>query len=119
MKPILFITALFFSISAYGDDFDTYTRNAGYALIAIDWAQTIQISRDDNFIETNQGLGEYPTVAEVNRFFIVRTLYHFAINKYKPFDLHKMWNVWVIMDGGSAVINNHMIGVRFGFNLKF
>lgn len=114
MKSVLLILLLI-PITVNAASFDTVSRNIGYGLILIDWSQTHEIKSHDDLLETNARLGQEPTAKEINIYFTARLFVHWFYNTYKPFDLHKIWNVWVIIDGGSAVVKNYQLGLKINF----
>ena len=80
---------------------------------AVDWLQTKEIARNDDYYERNPILGENPSQTEVNLFFLAGSILetgavHFTKSEYRPY-------VQTIFIGVNSafVIHNYSIGVRF------
>lgn len=110
MKLLLIFLLLFPSIAkAEWTDADTVREAVYLSVLAIDWGQTLQISKHQakgctytvasgsgfgtkwsgdcdysEMEEVNPLLGKHPSNAEINRFFIAGALLHYAIAKTLP-----------------------------------
>jgi len=109
------ITAiLFLIVLVAGCAHDKWTRNDTYrhialtTVMAIDWLQTKEIARNDDYEETNPILGEDPSQMQVDAYFLGAWAATTAT-----------WRKWfqfgVIGVETGYVIHNHAIGIRISF----
>lgn len=78
--------------------------------------QTRYIARHpDKFFETNNFLGEHPSIEEVNRFFLITAITHFAISYALPRKYREAWQYITIGVRFNTVQKNKAIGIQFEF----
>jgi hypothetical protein len=95
---------------------DTYRQTALTGLMAVDYAQTMKISREpDKYWERNPLLGKHPDEAEVTAYFIgayaIKTGVAMAL---KP-EYRKWWQYTMIGASAGCVGWNLHIGLGVGF----
>lgn len=97
-------------------DNDTKVEAAYLVLHAIDWSQTRYIAAHPQELhETNQILGEHPSDAEVNRYFILAGLLHAGIAYALPVNARRGWQSITIVVEAGQIARNYNIGIRFEF----
>ena len=86
MKTLILIILLLIPASAYAGPTigEIGLELAYFAGNALDYGQTKAIAKDPRYYEKNPILGKYPSIAEVNRFFIINTVAHTAISVLLP-----------------------------------
>lgn len=98
--------------------FDKWTREdkifqgIQLGMHGIDWLQTREIARNDDFYETNPHLGKYPTVGEVDRYMLVSAGLGVLITHILPQGHRKYWQMFWIGASTSSVVHNYHIGIR-------
>ena len=81
----------------------------------VDWGQTRYIaSHPHEFREANPLIGDHPSMAEVNRHFILSSALMFGLAHYLPQHRLTVLRVWVAI-GVGANLHNAAIGVRIAF----
>ena len=119
MKPTIIILALLFAGCAYTPDPWTkdqmLLQGVTSSLNIIDWGQTLDIVDNHEYYETNPILGEYPTRAEVNRYFAYSLGLQLLITHLLPSRYRNYWLGCNIMVSGYYVQNNYRIGLRVNF----
>ena len=119
MKYLIILSLLI--QSAHADDWtqqDTYRESAYLAIHTIDWLQTRTIAKEnwpDGRFERNHILGKHPSVQTLDIHYAVTSIGHYYIATLLPTEWRKAWQYIAIGDAGSAVINNHSLGVRIKF----
>ena len=117
MKP-LYAMLLCFSV-AHADDWttqDTIRQVALQTVIAADWMQTRQIAKHpDSWYETNAMLGDHPSVAQVNQYFIASSLVAYGIARALPGKWRAPYQYIYIGYEGNFVANNLRLGIRVKF----
>ncbi len=78
----------------------------------IDWLQTREIARNDDYYEANPQIGKYPTQWEVDRYFLVSAGLGVLITHLLPQEHRKYWLSFRIGVSSSMVIHNYNIGIR-------
>ena len=108
-----------FSVTATAGDWNTQdTRfEAAYLVLhAVDWSQTRYIAaHPERFIEDNPILGEHPSDAEVNRYFLLTGLIHAGIAYALPSDWRRGFQLVTIGIEAGTVARNYRIGIRSEF----
>ncbi len=95
---------------------DTYRQAALTGLMAIDYAQTLKISREpDRYHEVNPILGNHPSAAEVSGYMLSTYLFKTAVAAALPVEYRKWWQYAMIGSSGACVGNNLSIGLGVGF----
>lgn len=117
MKKIIFILLILLPNFSYAEDYEQVEWSLGKTaalVVALDWLQTRDIvnKKDKGFYETNPVLGRYPTLGEVNRYFIGLSYIYYMLNQTQ-YDEYVNW--FIIVEHGYAVANNHRIGIRIKF----
>lgn len=85
---------------------------------AADWMQTITIARNpDTWHETNPILGQHPSAAQVNAYFVACGLLHVAITKALPADYAAVWQFVTISVEAGFVTHNRSLGIGFSLPL--
>ena len=100
--------------SPAGAEINWYQVSAN-TLLTADWLQTRYIAKDDDYYETNGILGEQPTDAEVNQYFITSLLLTNGIGYVLPDDMQDYFYLTVAVVEGVQVLDNYRIGIRFEF----
>jgi hypothetical protein len=95
---------------------DTYREAAALALIAVDHGQTLNIAKHpEKWTETNPILGEHPSIAEVNRYFVAAYILHPTISAVLP-PKYRTWWQWVTIGVQAGyVTHNFSIGINMDF----
>lgn len=78
----------------------------------VDWKQTIEISRNDNYIELNPILGEKPSEDEINIYFLTCIGINYLIAK-SDWKYKESWLKAAIALEVTCTTNNYRIGIRF------
>lgn len=95
------------------DGRDTRLQAAYTALHVMDWAQTAQIARNDDYHELNPILGEHPSASEVNLFMGV-SLVLFTVLPGLIQPKYRTWMTsYMCLARAAAVAHNYRIGIRF------
>lgn len=92
-------------------------RELAYLLLhGLDWGQTRDIaSKPNRFTETNAFLGEHPSDSDVNRYFALTGLGHYALSRMLPSDWARVFqNVTAGLENG-VTNRNAMLGVQVKF----
>jgi hypothetical protein len=86
-------------------------QTASNVLLVADWAQTLHISENDEFYETNNILGRYPSRGSVNTYFIAAII----LNNYIGSKAGDGWYMVVTVNQALYVGHNISAGVEFNF----
>ena len=117
MKTFILAVLLFISIPSFADEWtsaDTKREVAFQALLAIDFAQTRNISaHPDQWYEQNNYLGSHPTIGAVNRYFLVGSVLHAGIAYLLPEKYRAPFQLVTIGIEVGATVHNYSIGVGF------
>lgn len=109
---------LLLTMPAHARDWTTEEKAWGAAVLAtrlVDWGQTRYIARHPHeFREANPFLSDHPSIAEVNRHFIVGSALMFGAAHFLPQYRKQMLQVWFVI-GVGANLHNAAIGVRISF----
>lgn len=108
---------------AYADDWSKadIQREAVYLVLhTIDLGQTRWLVKNpcdipnctDPRYETNKILGKYPSVGEVNRYFVGAAILQIGIAHVLPAEYRKWWQYLSIVEKGAFVGHNYRIGIR-------
>lgn len=98
---------------------DTFRQTAFSVLLIADWGQTLNAAKDQKkFRETGLAtriIGEHPSVAEVNSYFVSSLIAHAAISYLLPSPWRKVWQyVWIGAET-NQVYRNYQVGARINF----
>ena len=96
------------------NDINWFRVAANTALVA-DWLQTREVVASDYVYETNGLLGEQPSQAEVNRYFVASILLTNVIGELLPNNYGNYFYLTVAVVETSAVIEGYRVGVRVEF----
>ena len=122
-----FFFLLFISTPAFADDWSKADaqREAAYLVLhTMDWAQTRQIAKNPQCVagqkepclsEENGILGDHPSVAEVNRYFILTGAAQYLIAKAVPEKYRAPFQYLTIGHDFGYVVHNYSIGIRIKF----
>jgi len=118
-KKLIPLALLFYSLASNAREWDKIDYSllgiAGTGII-LDWGQTRYIVKHpQTFHELNPSLGNYPSMGNVNKFFIGRLVLHGTAAYLLPDPFRKIWLGGEIMIRFNAVKNNRSIGVGFNF----
>ena len=94
---------------------DKVLQGINLTLHTIDWLQTKEIARNDEYKEENPWLGEYPTVHEVDRYMLTAGIAKVLITHILPQEYRKYMLMFWIGSTSMAVIHNYSIGIRIRF----
>ena len=78
-----------------------------------DYRQTIEITRDDSYHETNPLLGKYPSESEVANHFIITTVGAYLVADYLKGWKRSVFLIWAVIYEFYYVDHNISIGVTF------
>ncbi len=98
--------------------FDPWTREdkilqgVQLGVQSIDWLQTREIARNDEFYEVNPYLGENPTIKEVDKYFAISAITKVATTHILPQPWRKYWLMFNIGVSTGLVWHNYHIGIR-------
>jgi len=84
------------------------------ALHFVDWAQTREIVKNDQFYEKNKLLGENPTLAKVNVYMASTMIIMLGIDRLLPVTHKVKFRIFWVIIGAIYVAGNYSIGVRIG-----
>jgi len=118
MKVIITILILTLSCSSAlaFDRWDNTEKVMGgmYLLAtAVDWRQTVNIAHNpDKYYEKNDILGEHPSEARVNRYFLLATIVKLGIAHVLPHTIRKIWLGAIFVVSANCVKNNHALGIK-------
>ena len=108
MKQLFIALLLMASFPAKSDPVEF----SAYTLIAMDWMQTVEISHNDKFYETNPYLGKYPSERDVHYYMAARMLFTYYMNQT---EMANIWNWYIVLETGGAVFHNYRAGVTIHF----
>ncbi|MDD5048442.1 MAG: hypothetical protein PHH09_05880 [Methanoregulaceae archaeon] len=115
---VVVILMVCFSLPVYADKWtkeDMAWQGAALLAIGVDWLQTKEIARNDEYTETNPILGDYPSQNDVDLYFLGCGIVHTAISYYLPKKYRRYWQcVWVGIEVGH-ISHNINAGVRINF----
>ncbi len=95
---------------------DTLRETVYFAVDAMDWAQTRNVSRHpDQFGESNPILGFHPSEHKVDLFFISAAFVHYEIAKWLPAEPRAMFQYATIIFEVDTVRNNLKVGAQIKF----
>jgi hypothetical protein len=131
MRRLLFVLLLS-SAPAHAADWgerDTAMLGGALGLMAIDWAQTLDIARQTKcaaavraqcasvpaYRETNPVLPTHPSASEVNRYFVLAMVGTVGISYALTPTYRRYFLGGVLLIEGVVVFRNHQIGVRASF----
>ena len=95
-------------------DTNWYQVAANTTLVA-DWLQTREIASYDYPDEENPILGERPSQAEVNRYFLASTVLTNVVGELLPKEYSDYFYLTVAVVETKVVLGNYAIGVRIKF----
>ena len=84
-------------------------------LQTIDLLQTLEITRNDNYYETNPILGRDPSDALIFSYFIARGIAHYHTTKMIPEKYRNVWHGANILYNYDVIQDNHNLGIRINF----
>jgi len=118
MKRVLTLALLLPSLS-FADTWDKYDYSlyAAYSVVTyMDWRQTQYIAKHpDSFYETNNKIGEHPSVSTVNNYFWRKAALETSIAYILPGWYRKSFLGGMAVYEFSVVRHNRNIGVKFSF----
>lgn len=123
MKHIVILFLLLVTTSAQSAEFTdasgavtaTGVREIVWQSISIvDWMQTRTIAKnpDKYYEDTNFFMNKHPSLKEVNTYFIGYMMVHGMVSYVLPEKYDAVWQYVTIYDSGSAVLNNHQLGIK-------
>ena len=115
MKSLVLTLALLASsFPVIADDINWYRVTAN-SLLFVDMLQTVEISKNDKFEESNRALGKNPTEAEVYQYFIASTLLINVIGESLPDRYSDIFYISVSAIQINFINQNMNIGVKIRF----
>ena len=93
-------------------------------LLLVDWGQSLDITKRDEYYEKNAYLGKNPSRSKVNAYFALSCLTHAGITWMMPasarvfglqFSPRRAWQYAYIGYESSFVANNYQIGLKVSF----
>ena len=128
MKTIILAVLLCFSFNCFADEWskaDSYREATYLTFLAVDWAQTCNISRNYapcvngsnpyHCSEQNSYLGDHPTLGAVNRYFLVTATLHAGVSYLLPEKYRAPFQYVTIGVEGGYVAYNFSIGISAKF----
>lgn len=119
MPNKLLLLALFFSPTAFADDWssaDTAREAVYLTLHTIDWGQTRYAAKHpDRFHEINPLIGEHPSINHVNKYMVTSALLHVTVANVLPPPWRERFQYVTIGIKASLVAYNFSAGVRLDF----
>lgn len=94
---------------------DTWVEVICVTSLIVDWGQTLNITSDKAYYETNPVLGPRPSRSAVNRYFATAILTHVALAYVLPKKLRVGYQLLTIGLQFSMIHNNSSLGVKFTF----
>ena len=94
---------------------DTYWQIGVLVTQIIDWGQTREIAVNPKYYETNPILGKYPTLQEVDKYFIACIVGNYLISKALPNNWRRKWQVGSILFQTYYINNNYKLGIKMNF----
>ena len=119
MRPLFLALCLWASTAQGGEAWDTTDKALGAAALtlwAVDWGQTRYIAKNpDRFYEYNQLLGEHPSVARVNNYFIGVGIAGYLLADYLSSDNRKLFlGTFAVIELG-VTSHNRYLGIKVAF----
>ena len=93
-------------------------------LLLVDWGQSLDITKRDEYYEKNAYLGKNPSRSKVNAYFALSCLTHAGITWMMPasarvfglqFSPRRAWQYAYIGYESSFVANNYQLGLKVSF----
>jgi len=94
---------------------DTYWQIGVLVTQIIDWGQTREIAVNPKYYETNPILGKYPTLQEVDRYFIACIVGYYLISKVLPNNWRRKWQIGSMLFQTYFITNNYKLGIKMNF----
>jgi len=110
-------TILLFGLASPAAADTDWARVAMNTAVVLDWAQTRDIDNHQNLRESNKILGQNPSDAEINQYFVLLLLGYNLAGEYLVSEKYQAY-----FYGGiaavhtNAVVHNYNIGVRLQFD---
>ena len=120
-KLLVILFSLFLCIGGCCS-FDKWTREdkilqgIQLGVHGIDWLQTKEIARNDDFHEANPHIGRNPTQRKVDQYMFGWAGFVCLVTHILPQDWRKYWLMFEIGTSAGRVKHNHDIGIRI--NIK-
>ena len=118
MKKLIVMVLVFLPLTAHA--FDSWDRTdkvlGGVYLVAtaMDWRQTVYIAHHpDKYYEMNRILGEHPSEASVNQYFLASVAVKLTVAHILPSKWRKIWLGAMIGSSTALVVHNNSIGIKF------
>jgi hypothetical protein len=86
-------------------------RVAANTTLVVDWLQTHEIAKNNNYYETNKILGKHPSTGDVNRYFMSSILLTNIIGELLP-KYSDYFYIAVAVVETKIILNNYVIGIR-------
>jgi hypothetical protein len=90
-------------------------RVTANSLLVVDMLQTVEISKNDNFIELNKVLGEQPTEREVYQWFLLTIIRNNFIGELLPKKYSNIFYTNVALTHFEALDTGIQLGVKIKF----
>lgn len=114
LLAIMILMILVFSTPARSET--DWARVAMNTAVIMDWAQTRDIDQHTGLHEANKILGQYPSDAEINRFFLLELLAYNLAGEYLISEKYQAFFYGgIAMIHGDAVLHNYNMGIKFQF----
>lgn len=98
------------------DKTDSLLLGTAVTLLAVDWNQTRTIARNpDRFHETNQILGNHPSVGKVNGYFATAIIGTVGVAMALPSEYRKFWLGGITVLEVSVTQHNRSLGIKTSF----
>jgi len=91
---------------------DAMMQGALSLSLGVDYLQTIEITRNDNYYETNLILGKHPTKTDVGLYFSGCLVGSYLIARALPRRYRTIFQGIVIGGQISTIIRNYQLGIR-------
>jgi hypothetical protein len=94
---------------------DTYWQIGVLVTQIIDWGQTREIAVNPKYYETNPVIGKYPTLQEVDKYFIACIVGNYLISKVLPNNWRRKWQIGSMLFQTYFITNNYKLGIKMNF----
>ena len=83
-------------------------------LLGIDYLQTVEFTQNTNMKETNQALGEDPSIERLNVYNVFWLIFHPFVTYILPAEYRQDWQIVSVIVEYSHVNKNYNNGIRIG-----
>lgn len=81
-------------------------------LLGVDYIQTVEFTQNTNMKETNQILGENPSIEKLNAYNVFWVIFHSWVTYALPAEYRRDWQIVSIIIEYNSVKKNYNNGIR-------